>query len=237
MAEALLRLVICMRSSSAGTHPGAVSPEAVTVMREIRVDISVQRSKPIRRFKVSNSISLCCDKAREVCPVLSGETERLHWPFEDPASFIAVGEERLRAFRRLRANFSWRFVFAGRAGPEPNNETCRVGGHHLILRLRSMPFHIGAISTRAVEGGHQAESGRMAPPAPSKNPALTHRPKRTLVLLAFSVPRINAMRSHVTENKTLPIFPSWTSWVGAPLLEPREWLELVEHEHRVCCDY
>ena len=55
-----------------------------------------------------------CDKAREECPVLSGETERLHWPFEDPASFIEVDEERLRAFRRLRDRIHARvMVFLG----------------------------------------------------------------------------------------------------------------------------
>jgi hypothetical protein len=40
------------------------------------------------------------------------------------------------------------------------------------------------------------------------------------------------MRIYVTENKTLPIFPSWTSCVGASLLEPFVWegVEVVEHE-------
>jgi hypothetical protein len=51
-------------------------------------------------------------------------------------------------------------------------------------------------------------------PRTSKNPPYAHQPKRTLVLLAFFMPRINAMRSYVTENKTLPIFPSWTPGSG-----------------------
>jgi hypothetical protein len=32
-----------------------------------------------------------------------------------------------------------------------------------------------------------------------------------MVLLAFFMPRINAMRIHVIQNKTLPSFPSWHS--------------------------
>lgn len=118
MAEALLRheagdlYEIC----SAGTHPAAVRPEAVTVMREISVDISAQRSKPISTFQGQqfDFIITVCDKAREECPVLSGESERLHWPFEDPASFIEVDEERLYAFRRLRDRIHARvMVFLG----------------------------------------------------------------------------------------------------------------------------
>ena len=118
MAEALLRHEAgdLYEVFSAGTHPGAVRPEAVTVMREISVDISAQRSKPVTEFQGQqfDFIITVCDKAREECPVLSGETERLHWPFEDPASFIEVGEERLRAFRRLRDRIHSRvMVFLG----------------------------------------------------------------------------------------------------------------------------
>jgi arsenate reductase len=85
-------------------------------MREISVDISAQRSKPISTFQGQqfDFIVTVCDKAREECPVLSGESERLHWPFEDPASFIEVDEERLRAFRRLRDRIHARvMVFLG----------------------------------------------------------------------------------------------------------------------------
>ena len=72
MAEALLRHEAghLYEIGSAGTHPAAVRPEAVTVMREISVDISAQRSKPISTFqgffKVSNSISLLLFATRPV---------------------------------------------------------------------------------------------------------------------------------------------------------------------------
>jgi hypothetical protein len=55
-----------------------------------------------------------CDRAREECPVFSGEPERLHWPFEDPAAFTETGEERLCAFRKLRDRIHARvMVFLG----------------------------------------------------------------------------------------------------------------------------
>ena len=47
--------------------------------------------------------------------------------------------------------------------------------------------------------------------APSINPPFAGLRKWDSVLLAFSIPRINAVRSYVTENKTWSIFPSWTS--------------------------
>ena len=118
MAEALLRHEAgdFYEVFSAGTHPAAVRPEALTVMREISVDISAQRSKPVTTFEGQqfDFIITVCDKAREECPAFSGETARLHWPFEDPASFIEVGEERLHAFRRLRDRIHSRvMVFLG----------------------------------------------------------------------------------------------------------------------------
>jgi arsenate reductase len=118
MTEALLRHEAgdLYEVFSAGTHPAAVRPEAVAVMREIAVDISVQRSKSVTELQGQqfDFIITVCDKAREACPVFSAETEWLHWPFEDPASFIEVGDERLRAFRRLRDRIHSRvMVFLG----------------------------------------------------------------------------------------------------------------------------
>ena len=101
---------------SAGTHPVPVRPEAVTVMSEMWLDISTQRSKPLTEFQGEHFdfVITVCDKAREECPVFSGETERLHWPFDDPANLIEVGEERLNAFRKLRDRIHSRvMVFLG----------------------------------------------------------------------------------------------------------------------------
>ena len=101
---------------SAGTHPGAVRPEAVTVMREISVDISAQRSKPMTMFRRSaiRFRHYCLRQGPRRVPRPFRRDERLHWPFEDPASFIEVGEERLHAFRRLRDRIHARvMVFLG----------------------------------------------------------------------------------------------------------------------------
>ncbi|MGA2153269.1 MAG: arsenate reductase ArsC [Bryobacteraceae bacterium] len=101
---------------SAGTHPAPVRAEAVAVMHEIGVDISAQRSKPVQEFEGQHFdfIIIVCNRAREECPVFSGSPERLYWPFEDPATFTEVGEERVWAFRRLRDRIHARvMVFLG----------------------------------------------------------------------------------------------------------------------------
>jgi arsenate reductase len=118
MAEGLIRHEAADRYEvfSAGTQPTQVRGEAVEVMRELGIDISGHRSKPLGEFagRDFSYVITVCDRAREECPVFSGGPERLHWPFEDPASFTEAGEERLHAFRRLRDKIHARvMVFLG----------------------------------------------------------------------------------------------------------------------------
>lgn len=89
---------------SAGTQPSVVRPEAIAVMREIGLDISGHRSKSVDEF-VGQEFELVitvCDNARESCPVFPGQTQRLHWPFEDPAAVQGSEPRRLDAFRKVR---------------------------------------------------------------------------------------------------------------------------------------
>jgi arsenate reductase len=43
-----------------------------------------------------------CSKAEEKCPTMPGLGTRLHWPFDDPASFEGAEEERIEKFREVR---------------------------------------------------------------------------------------------------------------------------------------
>jgi arsenate reductase len=118
IAEGLLRHEADKRFEvySAGTQPTQVRSEAVEVMRELGIDISGHRSKPLAEFvgHEFEFVITVCNRAREECPVFSGAPERLHWPFEDPATFVQDGEERLRAFRSLRDRIHARvMVFLG----------------------------------------------------------------------------------------------------------------------------
>ena len=111
---------------SAGTQPTQVRKEAVDVMRELNIDISAQRAKPLSEFEGQefDFVITVCDKAREECPVFSGAPQRLHWPFEDPAAFTETGEARLHAFRKLRDKVHARvMVFLGEGAYGSRAET------------------------------------------------------------------------------------------------------------------
>jgi len=87
---------------SAGSKPTTVRPEAVTVMQEIGIDISGQRSKHVSEIpakEVDTVITLC---AEEVCPLFLGKTTQLRWSLPDPAGVKGSEEERLLAFRSVR---------------------------------------------------------------------------------------------------------------------------------------
>jgi arsenate reductase (thioredoxin) len=90
--------------ASAGTHPSRVRTEAITVMREVGIDISGHRSKPVHEFasRGFDYILTVCDRANETCPIFPGQGVRIHHNFEDPAAVEGSEQDRLAAFRRVR---------------------------------------------------------------------------------------------------------------------------------------
>ena len=106
MAEGLLRNLAADRFEvqSAGVAPTHVRPEAITVMRELGIDISQHRSKSVDEFlgQPFDYVITVCDNANEQCPIFPANTKRIHWSFEDPAE--AKGDEgaRLKVFRKMR---------------------------------------------------------------------------------------------------------------------------------------
>jgi len=89
---------------SAGTMPTRVRPEAISVMREVGIDILAHRSKSVNEFAGQDFDYLItvCDNAKESCPVFPAKTKRIHWSIEDPAAVQGSEEERLTAFRHAR---------------------------------------------------------------------------------------------------------------------------------------
>jgi arsenate reductase len=93
-----------VQAFSAGTEPSAVHPLAVSVMREVGIDISHHRSKSVDEFaneKFDFVITLC-DRAAQTCPMFFGGTQRLHIGFPDPAAVTGSEEEKLAAFQKVR---------------------------------------------------------------------------------------------------------------------------------------
>lgn len=118
MAEGLARARFGadVRVQSAGSRPSTVNPTAVQAMAEKGIDIAGQRSKSVDTIDpatVDLVVTLC---AEEVCPVLLGQVERLHWPLPDPAA--APDTERLQRFREVRDQIARRLeTLASRLGP------------------------------------------------------------------------------------------------------------------------
>ncbi|MDQ1559221.1 MAG: hypothetical protein QOD32_2281 [Pyrinomonadaceae bacterium] len=106
MAEGLLRHDGGGRFEvfSAGVSPSRVRPEAIEAMREVGVDISVQRSKSVEEFagQAFDYVITVCDNAREQCPFFPDGTQRVHWSFDDPAAVEGDAATRLAVFRRVR---------------------------------------------------------------------------------------------------------------------------------------
>src|SRR5215218_8681344 len=89
MAEGLLRQLAGDRfeAFSAGTDASSVRPEAISVMAELGIDISAQRSKSVDDFVGQQFawVITVCDRARETCPYFPGAEQTAHWGFDDPA--------------------------------------------------------------------------------------------------------------------------------------------------------
>jgi arsenate reductase len=106
MAEGLLRhdAANIYKVFSAGTKPTHVRPEAITVMREVGIDISGHRSKSVDEFAGQDFdyVITVCDNAKQSCPVFPAKTKRVHWSIEDPAAVQGSEAETLTTFRRIR---------------------------------------------------------------------------------------------------------------------------------------
>lgn len=106
MAEGLLRHDAGDRFDveSAGITPSIVRPEAISVMKELGIDISGQRSKHLDEFagRQFDYVITVCDNARESCPVFFGAAKRLHHNFDDPSALNGSEEARMVLFRRVR---------------------------------------------------------------------------------------------------------------------------------------
>jgi len=89
---------------SAGLKPAGVNPRAVTVMKEVGIDISHQKSKAIDEglLKQMDIIITLCGHAEASCPITPPEIKRIHIPVDDPVSATGTEEEIMNAFRKAR---------------------------------------------------------------------------------------------------------------------------------------
>jgi arsenate reductase (thioredoxin) len=107
MAEGILRASSgeIFRVESAGSRPaGHVHPHALTVMKEIGIDLFGHRSKHLDEFRECDieTVITVCGNADAACPTFPGQVNRHHWGFDDPAQATGTDAEILAAFRRVR---------------------------------------------------------------------------------------------------------------------------------------
>ena len=102
MAEGFLRSFAGGRFEvqSAGTKATEVHPLAVSVMRELGVDISKQTSKSVDDVGDGwDVVVTVCDSS---CPVPPRSGMKLRWKLPDPSAARGTEAERLEVFRGIR---------------------------------------------------------------------------------------------------------------------------------------
>ena len=132
LAEGILRRFAgdLVDVASAGSKPaGYVHPLAIQVMREIDIDLSTHRSKPLTEFldRTVETVITVCGHADQACPIFPGQMTCHHWPFEDPANVTGTDEEKLAIFRRVRNEI--RRVFTAYAAGRRDALTSRATLH------------------------------------------------------------------------------------------------------------
>jgi arsenate reductase len=109
MAEALLNHFAGERfhAESAGLEPGTLNPLAVEAMKKMNIDISGKQTRDVFELykqgeRFSYVITVCDESSGKRCPLFPGITKRIHWSFDDPASFTGPFDERLARTIQVR---------------------------------------------------------------------------------------------------------------------------------------
>lgn len=106
MAEGYLRLFANKKANiySAGIETHGVNPHAIATMREDGVDISNHTSNNIDEYYnvAFDFVITVCDHANERCPVFTGNAQKFHHNFPDPAKAMGTTEEIQERFRNVR---------------------------------------------------------------------------------------------------------------------------------------
>ncbi len=109
MAETFLNILGSdkFEAESAGLEVGTLNPYVIRVMKELKIDISGNKTKNVfdfyRQGKLYQYVITVCDAhISERCPVFPGISEKINWSFEDPSAFTGSYEEILDKTRILR---------------------------------------------------------------------------------------------------------------------------------------
>jgi protein-tyrosine-phosphatase/DNA-binding transcriptional ArsR family regulator len=100
-------------AASAGSHPKALHPNAVRVMKRRGIDISGNRTKHLDDFVAQqfDTVITLCDRVREVCPEFPCHPQLVHWSIPDPAREGATNRASYPAFERTAVELETRIEF------------------------------------------------------------------------------------------------------------------------------
>ncbi len=93
-----------VEAMSAGIEAHGKNPRAISIMKEVGVDISHQESTQLtpEMIQEADIIVTVCGHADEHCPVIPAGTHKEHWPLDDPARAKGSEEAILGVFRQTR---------------------------------------------------------------------------------------------------------------------------------------
>ena len=89
---------------SAGSQPSRVHPNAISVMKEIKIDISNHTSNSVVEY-LNTGIDIVitvCDDAKLACPIFPKKTINIHWSIDDPFQGWDENKRHLTNFRKAR---------------------------------------------------------------------------------------------------------------------------------------
>ena len=89
---------------SAGSHPSRVHPIAISIMKEIKINISNHTSNSVAEY-LNTDIDIVitvCDDAKLACPIFPEKTKKIHWSIDDPFQGWDEDEKHLTNFRKAR---------------------------------------------------------------------------------------------------------------------------------------
>lgn len=100
---------------SAGLEPTKINPLVVEVMREDGIDISTKTTTDVFDLYKNGElfqyvITVCSPEVEKKCPMFPGVTERINWPFPDPAKATGTQEEKLTIARKIRDDIKARIA-------------------------------------------------------------------------------------------------------------------------------
>jgi arsenate reductase (thioredoxin) len=92
---------------SAGLEPGPLNLLVVRALAEDGIDIAGKKTRDVfSLYKAGRTyryvVTVCSKEATERCPIFPGRSEKLHWPFPDPSTFVGTDTERLAQVREVR---------------------------------------------------------------------------------------------------------------------------------------